>query len=356
MSRRVRVVRQNTLTDCGAACLVMVLGHHGLRTTLHEVTERIGVSRDGTTARALVAASREYGLDTLALKIDPERLGEVALPAIAHWRGSHFVVVERCRRGRVEIVDPARGRLRPAPGEFAAGFTGVVLVATPGPGFLPRRLGLPTRPWRRRMPADVLRRSRGLVALALLASLLLQALGLVLPFGAGLIVDRILPSGSAEALPLAGAGIAVAVAAQLALAHLRVRTLSALQVRADRDLTTEAVRHLFSLPYRFFAQRGTGDLVARTEGVTAIRELATGQVLPALLDGPLALAYIALVTAFDPLLGWAPACSRPSPRTGPCCSRAGAVRARWSSAGSPPRRRPRDGSSSRSRASSRSRP
>ncbi|WP_248958122.1 peptidase domain-containing ABC transporter [Sphaerisporangium perillae] len=303
MSRRLRVVRQNTLTDCGAACLTMVLHHYGLRTTIHEVTERIGISRDGMTARALVTAAREYGLSTQALRIAPGRVGEVTLPAIAHWESKHFVVVERCRRGGVEIVDPARGRHLLSAEEFAAGFSGVVLVPTPGAGFRPRRLDLPARPWRRRMPAGILRRSRGLVISVVLASLLLQALGLVLPLGSGLIVDRVLPSGTTDLLPLLGAGVAVAVAAQLVLGLLRVRMLSALQVRADRDLTTETMRHLFSLPYRFFAQRGTGDLVTRAEGVTAIRELATGQVLPALLDGPLTAAYIALVTAGDPVLG-----------------------------------------------------
>ncbi|WP_424535970.1 peptidase domain-containing ABC transporter [Sphaerisporangium viridialbum] len=303
MSRRMRVVRQNMLTDCGPACLTMVLDHYGLRTTTREVTERAGVSRDGLTAKALVAVAREYGMDTVALRIAPERIGEVTLPAIAHWNPAHFVVVERAGRGHVTIVDPARGRLRLTAAEFTAGFNGVVIVPTPGPAFRPRRLDLPTRPWRRRMPADVLRRSRGLVALVLLASLVLQALGLVLPLSSGVIVDRILPSGGTGLLPLVGAGIAVAAATQLLLSYLRVRMLTALQVRADRDLTTEVVRHLFALPYRFFAQRGTGDLVTRIQGVTAIRELATGQVLPAMLDGPLTLVYVALVTVGDPVLG-----------------------------------------------------
>ncbi|GII87371.1 peptidase C39 [Sphaerisporangium siamense] len=301
--RRVPVVRQNTMTDCGAACLTMVLRHHGLRTTLREVGGRIGPSRDGTTARALVAAAREYGLAPVAMRIAPDGLGRVALPAIAHWRSGHFVVVERHGRRGVEVADPARGRLRLTREEFAAGFTGVVIVPTPGPGFRPGRIDLPVRPWRRRMLLDALRRSRGLVALVVLASVLLQALGLVLPLGSGLIVDRVLPSGSADPLPLIGAGVAVAAGAQLALGLARVRVLAALQTRVDRRLTTETVRHLFALPYRFFALRGTGDLVARAEGVTAIRELATGQVLPAMLDGPLAVVYIALVMAGDRVLG-----------------------------------------------------
>ncbi|WP_245966287.1 peptidase domain-containing ABC transporter [Sphaerisporangium album] len=300
---RLRVVRQNTMTDCGAACLTMLLGHHGLRTTLREVSARLGVSRDGTTARALVTAARGYGLAPVALRITPDRLGEAGLPAIAHWESGHFVVVERHGRGGVDVVDPARGRLRLSHAEFAAAFTGVAITAARGPGFRPGRIVVPVSPWRRRMPLEVLRRSRGLVALIVLASLLLQAAGLVLPLGSGLIVDEVLPSGSADLLPLVGAGIAVAVGTQLVLGLARVRLLAVLQARADRDLTTETVRHLLALPYRFFAQRGTGDLVARTEGVTAIRELATGQVLPALLDGPLAVVYISLVMAGDRVLG-----------------------------------------------------
>src|SRR6185312_8844817 len=79
--------------------------------------------------------------------------------------------------------------------------------------------------------------------------------------------------------------------------------LLALRARADHDVTGTVVRHLFSLPYRYFADRGSGDLVLRTQSVAALRELLSGQVLAALLDAPLMLGYVTLVAWRDPVFG-----------------------------------------------------
>jgi ATP-binding cassette, subfamily B, bacterial len=60
-----------------------------------------------------------------------------------------------------------------------------------------------------------------------------------------------------------------------------------------------------ALPYRYFTQRGTGDLLTRASSVSTLRDLLTGQIVTAVLDGPLALGYLALVYVWDPVFGLA---------------------------------------------------
>ncbi|MEV4245303.1 cysteine peptidase family C39 domain-containing protein [Streptosporangium canum] len=137
------VIRQSTVADCGAACLAMVLGHHGRRTTVREVGEHLQVSRDGLTAFAIAEAARSYGLRTKALSLTPRQLAAVPGPSVVHWEFNHFLVVERWRPDVVEVVDPASGRRRLTPEEFDTGFTGVVLAFEPGPGVQRRGAGAP---------------------------------------------------------------------------------------------------------------------------------------------------------------------------------------------------------------------
>ncbi|GGO80277.1 peptidase domain-containing ABC transporter [Nonomuraea cavernae] len=304
MMRRVPVLLQNTDTECGAACLAMVLCHHGQRTTLLQVAERLQVGRDGLSAKAIVDGAREHGLKARAFSLAPEDLARVPLPAIAHWEFRHFVVVERWSPDRVDVVDPSQGRRRLTAEEFSAGFTGVLLVFEPGEGFHRGTTSMASA-WRREFLRTLFRRRRGLLAQVIAASLLLQLLGLALPLFSELLIDTIVPARGAELLSLLGVAVLLAGAAQLVIGYLRAALLVAVRARADQELTEGVVGHLVALPYRYFTQRGKGDLVTRAAGVSSLGDILTGQVVAALLDGPLAVGYLVLVHLWDPVFGLA---------------------------------------------------
>ncbi|MEV8511226.1 peptidase domain-containing ABC transporter [Dactylosporangium sp. NPDC051484] len=303
MSRRLRELRQVKAADCGAACLAMVLTYHGRHTTVRQVVSDLGVSRDGLSALALVEAATGYGLHARAFSLRPEELAAVPTPAMLYWNFNHYVLLERWGHRWVHLLDPVSGRRRLSREEFDAGFTGVVIGFEPGPDFRPGDGEPDTPPWRRQFLAAALRRYRWVLAQVLLASLLLQLLGLAVPALSALLVDRLLPTGSTDLLAPLALAVAVAVAAQAVLGFLRTGLLLTLRSRADDDVTGGVVRHLFALPYRFFAERGTGDLVMRTQSVAALRDMLSGHVLSTLLDAPLALGYLGLVLWRDPVFG-----------------------------------------------------
>ncbi|WP_245647178.1 peptidase domain-containing ABC transporter [Microtetraspora niveoalba] len=298
------VILQNTDTECGAACLAMVLCNHGRRTTLHQVTERLQIGRDGLSARALLDGAREHGLKARAFSLAPEDLARVPLPAVAHWEFNHFLVVERWSPDRVDVVDPAAGRRRLTAEEFGAGFTGVLLVFEPGEGFQRGTTSIASA-WRREFVRTLLRRRKGMLAQIVAASLLLQLLGLALPMFSQLLLDRIVPAYGVEVLTLLGGSVLLAGAAQFVIGYLRSALLVAVRVRADQQLTEGVVSHLVTLPYRYFTRRGTGDLVTRAASVSTLGAILTGQIVAALLDGPLAVGYLVVVYFWDPVFGLA---------------------------------------------------
>ncbi len=89
------VLFQLNATECGAACLAMVLGYHGRPTKVADVRELTGVGRDGLSAGTIVATAGKYGLRMKAFALQPADFAMVPLPAIVHWDFEHFVVVER---------------------------------------------------------------------------------------------------------------------------------------------------------------------------------------------------------------------------------------------------------------------
>lgn len=121
--------------ECGVACLSMVLQAHGIPATLADCREQLATGEQGVNAHSLAAAARGFGLAVKAYSARGRAAVEqVPLPAIAHWGGQHFVVLERWSRlrGSVVVVDPARGRRRISWAAFMDRFSGTVLTFAPG--------------------------------------------------------------------------------------------------------------------------------------------------------------------------------------------------------------------------------
>lgn len=307
-TKRVPVVLQMGAADCGAACLAMILGYWGGQIALESCRTLMGSGQHGATALMIAKAARELGLETAAFRHTPQGLADVSLPALLHWQGVHFVVLEAYGEREVKIIDPAVGRRTLTPAEFAAGYSGVTLTFAPGPNFAAvmaaHAAQTPPSNWRGYVGRVLaVPGSKMMLVWLCIASLVLQLAGLILPVATWLVVEQILPNLNSPSLALLGAGAAAAVLAQASLSYGRDLLVIRLQQRLDSVLTPNFFSHLLRLPAKFFQQRTTGDLISRLEGNATVRELITSGVLTGLLDGGLSLLYLFILYAQSPLFG-----------------------------------------------------
>ena len=124
------------------------------------------------------------------------------------------------------------------------------------------------------------------------ASLLLQLLGLLFPLITKIFMDYIFPSSSKDLLAAIGIGIVVIVLARLVISLLRAMTLVYLQTEIDMQMLLGFFEHMLALPFKFFQQRSTGDLLTRMSSNLTIRDMLTNQVLSTLLDGGTVIVYL----------------------------------------------------------------
>jgi len=302
--RRVPVLQQLSTAECGATCLAMILHYFGAKVSVATCRDHCGVGRDGLSAQTLLRAARDFGLDARAYTLAGEDWPLVPLPAIAYWHFNHFVVVEQWTPQAVTIIDPAVGRRRLTTAEFTAGFSGVALTFAPGAIQRPVTPAQPT--WHQTLLPRL-----GIGALWPLflpivgASLLLQLLGLVLPWLTQYLVDQVLPQHQVTALPLLGWGLVTVVLSQSGLSYLRARLLLVLQQRLDQRLMVGFFAHVLALPFGFFQQRNSGDLLMRLSSTAVLREMVTSQTLSTLLDGLFVAGYLGLMLVRAPAFGLA---------------------------------------------------
>src|SRR5262249_43551186 len=92
-TRRIPFIQQLSDTECGAACLAMVLGYFGKEVSLEEVRDVCGGGRDGMNALSILNGGNLLGLRGRGVKVDVEQLELLEAGTILHWEFQHFVVL-----------------------------------------------------------------------------------------------------------------------------------------------------------------------------------------------------------------------------------------------------------------------
>ncbi len=302
---RVPVMLSDSELECGAACLTMVLAKYGRTASLADVHDRCHVGRDGATALDIARAARSYGLRVIPYSLELDELEAAPCPAIMHWGFAHFVVLERFDGRRATIVDPGRGRRRLEREELARNFTGVLLTLAPGQGFAAPMSDAGGEAAWRMLARQAFRApgTRRLLTQALVGSLLLQLLGLFVPLMTRTVINSVIPLDLKDVMAVLGLGILIILLTQLVLGLLRGLILVNLSAKLDGELMTSFFEHLISLPFHYFQERSTGDLLQRLSSNVQIRDVLSTQTISAALDGSFVLTYALVMILVAPLFG-----------------------------------------------------
>ncbi|MEZ2409094.1 NHLP family bacteriocin export ABC transporter peptidase/permease/ATPase subunit [Bosea sp. RCC_152_1] len=296
--KRVPTILQMEAVECGAACLAMVLAHHGKWVPLEDLRVACGVSRDGSKAKNVVRAARRYGLVAEGWRTEPEKLAGKQLPAILFWEFNHFVVLEGVGRKVVYLNDPASGPRTVTHDEFGRAFTGVMLTMAPGPDFEPS--GARSNVWG--AVRDQLAPSRGAVLFLVLAGVAALAPSVFVPAATKVFVDDILVRHLTDWMRPLLFGLACAALLGGLLNWLQGYFLARLQWKLGVSLGLKLTWHLLRLSPSFFAQRYAGDIASRLATTERACDLIGSQVSALLVTGLAALFYGALMAVYDPVL------------------------------------------------------
>ena len=282
-------------TDCGAACLGIVLAHHGRWVSLEELRDACGVGRDGSNARDIMRAAERYGLEGAGWRREIPQLARMPLPMILFWGFNHFVVLEGIGDRRYYLNDPASGHRVVDRDAFDRDFTGVALTFEPGAGFQPggKPPGILQRLW------PWLREYRASLAYAALCGLLLAVPVLAAPLVLSIFVDHVLGGGQAGWDGVLIGAMAAVSGLIYGLTWLQMRALRKLVVRLSTSQAERYLTRLLRLPMRFFAHRYAGDLGSRVQLIDHVANVGAGQLVGLLIELVMSLLFLALMLAFD---------------------------------------------------------
>lgn len=291
VTRRYPFFEQQSASDCGAACLVMVGRHWGKRFNLNRLRDIANVDRDGASLRGLAAAAESIGFSTRPVKASLDKLALQSLPVIVHWEGKHYIVVYEVTQDCVVVADPAIGQRTLTHAAFKAGWTGYTLLLQPTA--LLKDATEASQPF---WQFFELVKPHWLVLLEVfIASLLIQIFGLITPLFTQLLLDRVVVQRSNLTLTAIGIGMLIFGLFRVAMTGLRQYLLDHTANKVDLALIVGFISHTFRLPLHFFESRYVGDIISRIQENRKIQRFLTGEALSILLDLLTVFVYVGLM-------------------------------------------------------------
>ncbi len=296
---KVPVIMQMEALECGAASLTMILAYYQKWIALEQVRSDCGVSRDGSNAKNIMIAARNYGLSAKGYRYEPDELRQKGkFPCIIHWNFNHFVVCDGFRGDKVYLNDPARGNVTVSAKEFDESFTGICLMFEPTDEFEPS--GKPKSIFE--FAAKRLKGTGTAVAFVILTTVISSLMGIINPGFSRIFLDRLITGVNPDwfvpfLLALSGfAFIQILVEWIKAIYSLRINgKLAAVG-------STSFMWKVLRLPMEFFSQRMAGDIQLRQQSNASIAEKLIVTIVPLALNTVMMIFYLIVMLRYSVLL------------------------------------------------------
>ncbi len=296
---KVPVVMQMEMLECGAASLAMVLAYYEKWIPLEQVRTDCGVSRDGSNAKNILIAARNYGMQARGYRYEPNALKEKGtFPCIIHWNFNHFVVLCGFKRDKAVINDPAKGRYEVTMDAFDKSFTGICLTFEPGPAFTPSG-----------KPKSVLTFARKKIqgtgaafALVAITTVITSLVGIITPGFSNVFADRLLTGQNPEWFMPFIWGLSGLAVVQVIVAW--VQAVYSLKLNGKIAIVANAqyMWHVLRMPMEFFSQRMAGDIASRKERNASIAGDLISEFAPLAIQTFMMIFYLCVMLRYSWLL------------------------------------------------------
>jgi len=128
-------IKQEDSKDCGVSCLLMLIRYYKGDIPRERLRTLTKTTKEGTTAYDLIEAAKKLNFSATGVKGDITQLGKRELPCIAHvmieGRYQHYVVIYKINSKKLLIADPASSLKVITKEEFQKISTNIFLLFSP---------------------------------------------------------------------------------------------------------------------------------------------------------------------------------------------------------------------------------
>lgn len=274
-------VKQNGYKDCGPSCLLSLIRYYGGNASIEELSLLLRTDNNGTTAYNLINGAKQLGFDGYGIKYTYEEIinSSYSFPIITHVLTNnmyHFIVIYGSNnKNTLYVMDPAIGNKKMKFEEFKKIYLGTSIVLYP----VKKLAKLDNVKNITKYLFEYLYECKSEFVKFLFLSIITVLLSIVCSYYLQIVIDYILPYNSHEYLYIISYLFINIYIFNDLLTYIKNKYLIKITNNIGIRLNNETIRHLFNLPYQFFKNKSTGEVLTRVVDIKNLKSIIENTVI-----------------------------------------------------------------------------
>jgi len=275
MKKKIPVIKQEGIKDCGAACLLSIIRYYGGDISLEKLRELTKTTKIGTTAYHIIRASEKLEFSSKGIKCKSlnDLKNKINVPFIAHLvinkSYKHYVVVYdlNYKKNIVTIMDPNSGVKKLTFDEFNKMWSKVIITLYPT-----KKIPIyKTNKSVNNLIKYLILNNKKVFVEIILLSLFITMFNIINSYYFKIIVDDIVVSSINNFYIISFVFIILILLKSLS-EYFRNQLILYSNQKIDFQLFTKTFNHVINLPYDYFKNKTTGEILSRISDLNHIKD------------------------------------------------------------------------------------
>lgn len=268
-----KIVLQDGIKDCGICCLLSIIRYYGGEVSKEYLREITNTTKDGVSLYNLLEASKRIGFESIGLTGNLEDIDINKLPCIAHFiinkSYKHFVVLYKIDKKKkiVTLMDPAKGKKTISFSEFN-------LLSSKNYLFLKPIKKLPIIKKKKFISKTIkhtIKTNKKSIVIILLTTISFFIINILTSYHFKYLLEYSINYQIIENIKLITHVLILLYIIKEFNFFVRTILINKWITILDIETTTSTYRQLLLLPYLYYKNRTTGEIISRFKDLNIIR-------------------------------------------------------------------------------------
>lgn len=279
MRKKLKLIRQTTISECGLCCISMIASYYGYKKPVSYYRDEYNVGRDGSSVKELYLILEKNHLSSKAFKLNkPEEFVFNEEPYILLTEQNHFVVIQK-EKEIFKVFDPSVGVRKITLSSLVDLNGGILISSYPNKLFVNSKEKVNDFRHVKKFFMNVFL----LYSMVLLFSMLAYFISMSIPRTIEGVINEVVYQNLFVELDVI-IYLLFLICSYFIISNIENNLIIKLQKNLNRNINLHTMNHILKLPYSYFDDRGEGNILYRMGLVPQLIDMISSSFVHATLN------------------------------------------------------------------------